>query len=553
MGIREDILRLGLNTVGAIGETAANWAVTALSKSGGDSADSTLGASDEDTTKSNPVPTEKAIDDPKFLAWDPYSIVEQLGYKDKPSPITYGTLKAITYKMPVVQAIIQTRVNQVASFSVPQKDRYSLGFKVKLRDSEREPTKQDKLWMRQCESLVMRTGVTDNPRGRDNFETFLRKLTYDSLLYDAMPIEIVPNRKGTPAEWYAVDASTIRIADQSTLTVDEDDKSAIRYVQIYDGMVIAEYTQEEMYYGVRNPRSDIKLQGYGISELEMMIPTITNLLYAFAWNQNAFSNSAAAKGIINFKGVTNERRIQDFRRQWYTQIAGAANAWKTPITNSEDDLQYINMQTSSRDMEFPAWLDFQLKIACSLYQMDPVELNFSYGNMGQKNSLSGDNNKEKITESKERGLRPLLRSIASMMNQAIIWPMNESFEFAFVGLDAFTRSEMIDINTKRIKSFMMIDEVRAEDDLEPLPDGKGQVILDSTWLQNAQMLEGGGEQEEGGLEEDGGGQGGEPEEEPEEQDDVDYEKVLAQYGDNNDEEEEEPVKKSRSRSWTMEL
>lgn len=555
MGIRDDILRLGLNTVGVIGETAANWAGTALSKSGGDSSDSTLGASDEDTTSSNPVPTEKATDDPKFLAWDPYSIVEQLGYKNKPSPITYATLKSICYKMPVIQAIIQTRVDQVASFATPQKDRYSLGFRVKLRDSEREPTKQDKLWIQQAESLIMRTGVTDNPRGRDNFETFLRKITTDSLRYDQFCTEIVPNRKGTPAEWYAVDATTIRLADSASTTVDEDDLSAIRYVQIYDGMIIAEYTQEEMYFGVRNPNTDIRLQGYGTSEIETLIPAITNLLYAFAWNQNVFQNGTAAKGIINFKGVTNEKRMQDFRRQWYTQISGVKSAWKTPITSSEQGLEYINMQTSARDMEFSAWLDFQIKLSCAHYNMDPAELNFTYGNMGQKSSIGGtDNNKEKITESKERGLRPLLRSIANCMNQSIIWPMNESFEFEFVGLDAYTREDMIKNNQIRVKTTRTIDELRAEDDLEPLPDGKGEIILDPTWLQYAQMKEGGGEGlpgEEGESPAEG--------EEPEENngDDLDYEKILAQYEaeseDEDDDTDDEKVKKSQSRSWEWKL
>lgn len=548
MGIRDSIKQFGLTTLGAIGESVVDWAGSGLTKA--DGSDSTLGGSQEDTTNNNPVPTEKATEDPKFLAWDPYSIVEQLGFKDKPSPITYGTLKAITYKMPVIQAILQTRINQVAGFAVPQKDRYSMGFRVKLRDSERTPTAEDKKWMQQMESLILRTGVTDNPRGRDNFETFLRKLTHDSLLYDAMPVEIVPNRKGEPAEWYAVDGATVRLADSASTHDDEDDESAVRYVQIYDGMIIAEYTQEEMYYGIRNPRSDIKLQGYGISELEMLIPVITNLLYAFAYNQNFFSQGSAAKGILNFKGAVPEKQMQNFRRQWYTQIASVQNAWKTPITNV-DDMQYINMQTSSRDMEFNAWMDFQIKLACSMYSMDPVELNFQYGNMGQKSALTEASNKEKITESKERGLRPLLRAIATMMNQAIIWPINESFEFAFMGLDAYTREDMIDLNVKRGKSTMMIDELRAEDDLEPLPDGKGQVILDPTWMQFAQMKEGVGE----GFGEEGVPEGGEESEESE-GDDMDYEKMLAQYEaeDDEPEKEDEPkVEKSQQRSWSLEI
>ena len=252
----------------------------------------------------------------------------------------------------------------------------------------------------------------------------------------------------------------------------------------------------------------------------------------------------AAKGIINFKGTVPERELQNFRRQWYAQIASVENAWRTPITNSED-LQYINMQASARDMEFNAWMDFLIKVCCSLYAIDPVEVNFKYGNVGQKGGLNEDSNKDKIVESKERGLRPLLRFMSNAFKKNIIWPMNESFEFEFVGLDAHTRDQMIDVNMKRVKSTMTVDELRAEDDLEPLPDGKGEVILDPVWLQNAMAKEGGGEE---GFE--GGGGGFEDEEVGE--GDNNYEKMLAQYEDDGDEEDNDDELSDRERKQKAE-
>lgn len=446
-----------------------------------DGADTTPGGAKADSALTAPVPTDKAGKDPKTLFWDPFAIVEQLGYKDKPSPITYQTLKQMCWKMPIVHAVIQLRINQIASASQPVRDRYQFGWRLKLRDTNAKPTPQDKKWMEQAEALIMRTGVTDNPRGRDSFETFLRKSAFDTLVLDQMCWEIVPNRKGQPAEWYAVDGSTIRLADTGKTTMNEDDDKAIRYVQIYDAMVIAEYTQEEMLFAVRNPRTDIRLYGYGTSELEMLVPSITSLLWAWEYNSRFFSQGSAAKGIINFKGAVPENQLKNFRRHWYQMLSGVENAFRTPITNAEE-LQFINMQTSNRDMEFSNFMDFLIKTVCSMYQMDPIEVNFKYGNSGQKSGMNEANNKEKIMESRERGLRPLLRFIAQNMNKSIIWPMNENFEFEFVGLDAKTRDEVADYNAKRVKATMMIDELRAEDDLPPLPDGAGQVILDPTWM-----------------------------------------------------------------------
>ena len=484
MGMLDNLQRLGW--------TAAQLAASGFQKAAevlaptDDGSDTMPGGGREDTALSNPVPIDKADQDPKALFFDPFAIIEQLGFKDRPSQVTYGTLKAIMWRVPIVQAIVQTRIQQVSAFCRPQHDRYQLGFRLKLREQEKEPSPAERQWMMQMEGIITRTGVTDNPRGRDSFEKFLRKIVWDSLVYDQMCFEVVPNRRGQPAEWYAVDAATIRLADSASTYLNEDLDTAIRYVQIYDGMIIAEYTCDEMCFGIRNPRTDIRLHGYGVSELEMLIPTVTSILYAFDYNQKFFSQGSAAKGIINFKGTVPEKQLQAFRRHWYQMLSGIENAWRTPITNS-DELQYINLQQSSRDMEFNSYMDFLIKIACAIFTIDPAEINFKYGNVGQKGGLQESSNKEKVVESKERGLRPLLRNIAQAINQYIIWPSNEEFEFDFVGLDAKTKDEIADLNMKRVKSFYTVDEIRAEDDLPPLPNGGGELILDPTWLQfNAQ-------------------------------------------------------------------
>lgn len=487
MAWQDRLRNVARNLAGVTAEALTDYADAPLAKGdlafqGDDDQDDAPGGSHPDTAMDNPVPDEQSVDDPKSLFWDPFAIIEQLGYKERPSAVTYGTLKAMCWKTPIIQSVIQTRIQQMASFCQPSKDRYDMGFRVKVRDSTKEPSPEERKWIQQAETLVMRTGVTDNPRGRDTFEKFVRKLMWDSLVYDQMAFEVVPNRRGEPSEWYAVDASTIRLADTASTYLNEDNSEAVRYVQIYDGMIISEYTQEELCFGVRNPRTDIRLFGYGVSEMEMLMNVITAILFGWEYNQKAFSQGSSQKGVLNFKGAIPERQLKAFRRHWYQMISGVENAWRTPITNAEE-LQWISMQNSNKDMEYNAWFDFLIKIACAMYTIDPVEINFKYGNVGQRSGLNEAGNKEKITESKERGLRPLLRFIETNINQYIIWPLNESFEFKFVGLDSKTREEMADLNTKLVKTVRMVDELRAEDNLPPLPDGKGQLILDPTWLQ----------------------------------------------------------------------
>lgn len=523
----------------------------------GEGPESAPGGSAKDTAENTPFPTQQATDDPKTLFWDPFAIVEQLGFKEKPSQISYGTLKAMIWRTPVIHAVIQTRINQMASFARVSRDRYDLGFRVKLRDTKKAPSKAAQKWIDQAHSMILRTGLTDNPRGRDNFEDFLKKTMWDSLVYDQMAFEVVPNRRGQPVEWYAVDASTIRIADTASTFLNEDDEKSTRHVQIYDGMIISEYNQEELCFGVRNPRTDIRLFGYGVSELEMLITTVTAMLFAFEYNQKAFTQGSAQKGILNFKGAVPERELKSFRRHWYQLCAGVENSWRTPITNAED-LQWISMQQNNREMEYSAFYDFLLKIACAMYLIDPVEVNFKYGNSGQKSTLAEAANKDKIIESKERGLRPLLRFMERNINDHVLWPLNEDFEFAFVGLDAKTRSDVADLNTKLVKSTRTVDELRAEDDLEPLPDGKGEVILDPTWLQYVQGKEAA---EQGG---EGGPEGGPPGAAPpgaeggEDDENADLAELLRQQEQEEQdaaesEQEDEETEKSMRRAYVVDL
>lgn len=535
MGIRDRLVTAGRGLVGAAGQAMVGL----------------VEDPEDDLIKADgSVPTEPAEEHEKTLLFDPFSVIEQLGFREKPTRINYGTLKDMVQKVEILNSIIQTRINQVASFAQPSHDRHQLGFRIKLRDSQKEPTKQDKIWIREAEKLIMANGVPEDSRVRNSFETFLRKFIRDSMVMDQACFEIVPNRKGQPAKWYAVDASTIRLADSASTYNKDDPDQTIRYVQIYDGIVINEYTASEMCFGVRNPRTDIRLHGYGVGEVEMLVKTITAMLYGWEYNVAAFRNASVLPGILNFKGSISDKQLKSFRRHWYLMLSGVSNAFKTPITNSEE-LQWLKLKDSNRDMEYSAWYDFLIKIGCSLFQIDPVEVNFKYGNAGQRGGLGESENKEKITESKERGLRPLLRFTASCFNTHIVWPMNEDFELDFVGLDSKTRSDVADINTKLVKTTRTVDELRAEDDLEPLPDGLGEVILDPGWLQNAQQVKASAEEAaagEAGIAGEEGGEGG---------DDPDFTQMFGEF----DEEEkpagaeqgkenpeakpkEEPVKKS---------
>ena len=197
------------------------------------------------------------------------------------------------------------------------------------------------------------------------------------------------------------------------------------------------------------------------------------------------SQGTSAKGILNFKGSVPDSKIDAFRRQWQMTLSGVANSWRTPMTNC-DDLQWVNLSQTNRDMEFSSWMDWLIKVTCAVCQFDPAEINFTYGNSGQTGQMFATPVDQKLKQSKDRGLRPLLDDISQWLNVNLIWRLDPRYKLVFIGLDARSADQAVALGKQKVTFLMTVDELRAEDDLPPLPDGKGECVLDPTWLQFAQ-------------------------------------------------------------------
>lgn len=456
-----------------------------------------FGNEQEQLIKSERAQESKAMID------DPLSIIQSMGFKDKPDSLTYSTLKRMATRNSVISSIIQTRINQVSAFSQPARyTRDGVGFEIKLRDDKAKPSDEQKAVILALEQFIDNCGYEYDP-SRDDFDTFVRKLVRDSLIYDQMTFEIVPDRLGRPSEIYAVDASTVRAAaieakeGEDYITNTTASKTGVKWVQIVDNAVISEFTGSELAFAVRNPRTDVNIQPYGLSELEILVQQVTAHLWAEEYNSRYFSQGGTTKGILNLKGQNVQKEQLDaFRRQWTAQIAGMTGAWKTPVVSVEG-LEYINVSQSNREMEYEMWMNYLINIACAVYQIDPAEINFPNrggAGGGGGGGLDGGGIEDRLKNSKDKGLRPLLRFLESTINRNLVRRFSSEYTFNFVGLNGETEVGRLELSTKQVRTFKTINEVRAENDLDPIENG--DIVLDPTFTnyvmqvkQNEQMEE----------------------------------------------------------------
>lgn len=432
----------------------------------------------------------------KSFVFDPLSAFDgNFGYKEKPLRITSQLLRAMG-RSPIPAAIKGTRVEQIADFSEPQANKYSPGFIIRRKQYGQgdgkpvKPSRNDQKTINWLTDFILNGGEAANAWHGDSFDTFIRKIVPDSMDLDAACFEVVRDRRGMPSEFFAVDAATIRLAE----SFDDDNfdnkrnaaniKTKINgyfpsFVQVYNQEIYAEFYPWELCYGIRNPRTDISVNGYGQSELELLINTITSMLNADAYNANFFKIGSHPKGFLKVSKDFNESRLQEFRQQWQAQMMGVNNAHRIGVLEAEK-MDWISTHVGNADMEFGKFQEYLVRLACAIYKIAPEEIGFESGS-GDKSAMFEGNKAEKLQYSKDKGLKPLLKFIQSFINKYLINPLAPEFEFVYVGLDADTEEKELELLIKK-QSYMTLKETREaaglEGDIDP-----DDIILNTVWAQ----------------------------------------------------------------------
>lgn len=469
-------------------------------------------------------------------------------YKEKESPLSFDLLKEISKSVAPIAAIVNTRIDQVALFTKPS--RYSLdnkGYRVRLKEVDRTPTNDEIEEIKLLEDFIYNCGATTD-RKRDNFETFIRKSLRDSLVLDQWNFEITYKDNGQPYEFFAVDASTIRSASETFEPddiVDEDgevidhptdeDEEDVAFVQIIDGQVRAWFTADEMAHAIRNPRTDVNVQPYGLSEIELIIKQLASYNEAEDYNMRFFRQGGMTKGILNIKedpsGIAGRDSLESFKRQWRTQVTGMTGAWKIPVTQLPGALEFINLQQGNGDIVFEKWINYLINISCAVYKIDPAEINFpNNGGIGGKGNSLFSGEEGKYNQSREKGLVPLLGFVENTINHYIVSTFNNKYTFEFVGINEKSEEQQLANDRDKVGNYMTVNELRQEKGLDELETG--DIILNPYFMQAYQQGGAGG----------GGGFDFDIEDDGDYQDeDVDQEEDIEEEGqeDNQDVQEEQ--------------
>lgn len=402
----------------------------------------------------------------KSVRIDETQINMQGEYWERPSAFSFDSLRMMVDRTPILNAVIMTRVRQVQRFcSVADSGSDAPGFEIRHVDRAHQLTKAEQESISLLQKFVLNCGWEFKPRlrkklHRDTFSQFVAKAVRDSLTLDSCGVELEWKRdkqKGIDG-FYAVDGSTIRLCAESGYRGDEE----IFALQLVQGQICTAYTYDDLIYEPRNPRSDVNAAGYGLSETELLVRVVTGYLNAMTYNIEGFDNNSIPKGMLHLVGNYGDADLRAFKRYWSAMVKGISNAWTLPVMVSKDEgakASFERFGVEFNEMYFSKWMTFLTSIICALYGMSPAEINFDSFSGGNTSPLAGSDTEEKLTASKDSGLRPILSYLQNLMSDYVIGDFSDKYVLRFTGLDP----EDADKKHEKKKLILTWDEMRAEE------------------------------------------------------------------------------------------
>ena len=393
------------------------------------------------------------------------------GFKDSKGILSFEVLRRMG-NIHIIRSIVNTRIEQIQNFLHFSEDDQKEGFTIRkktslFKEEKKEISSVEKKKIEEIVEFLMNSGFNEKWDNIDDFQTFVRKIAFDSLTLDQLAFEVVRDKGWNIKKYRAVDASLIRFLD----SVDPKQRERLedyrfkgylpRFCMTWDEQILINPTTKEpiLYYpwelgfGIRNKSSDIRKNGYGTSELEILVELITGVLWSIQYNMNNFSIGSTPKGFINVKNANiSDSNLNEFRQAWSQMMTGVRNAKRTPIINGID-LEWIDLDKSNREMEYQEWAQFLVIMVCSVYRIDPSELGFSFKNQAQL--FGQDGQKARLQHSREKGLKPILIFLENIITKYIVSEIDEDYEFVFTGIEVEDEETQVNLDKTKLESGMV--------------------------------------------------------------------------------------------------
>ncbi len=268
------------------------------------------------------------------------------------------------------------------------------------------------------------------------------------------PWEVVRDRSTRPVEVWPRDPQTVE--------AERDSSGRARFRVIpRDGATSYTVEPENMLY-VRGFTLPGALRG--LSPISYARETIGEGIAAQQFGAKFFGQGAYAGGVIQFPGEATTAQVDEFIAMWKQHHQGVQNAHQPGVLTGGAQWQQVSIPP--QDAQFIESRKFTRSEIAGMFRVPPHKI-------GDLERATFSNIEQQSIEYVVDSLRPWLVRLESAMNALL--PTGQFVKWNVEGLlrgDTLARYQAY--TQARTAGWMNVDEIRALEDLNPVPDGQGQ-------------------------------------------------------------------------------
>ena len=415
--------------------------------------------------------------------------------------ISMETLRMVRERAPMLQAIHNARDAQVRRMSVRWSGRRGdVGWRVVHKDHyelDAKPPDGFDPWVKRFEKLLEAPAPT---YGLTSTSPLLGMLEEDLLtlnrpvtevLYSALDKRRVVGFRPVDAalvwptqlwiekwvsdhpDWYGPWSPAALTEDDALdllSTQMELDLRTAEYCLVRDGIVEQTYDRHQLLVAPSMNRTDINLNGYWPSKVEMALEIILTFINTWDYNASFFTRGMMAEFILGVTGNVHDDDVDAFADMLRDATQGVKRAWQPPIMPLPEGgaIEKIDLKPANREMMYEVFQSLQIALAAAIYRMDPSTVNARPWDAGGGSRLGGDGGRGmEIALAKEEGLQGDLQHLAEAVFTPLARRCHPDLRVVFEYGD-FDPQKEASIYEVRARTSITRNEVRLAEGLEPM-------------------------------------------------------------------------------------
>jgi len=390
------------------------------------------------------------------------------GMIQKTEGIPYPILRKIARNFILHGMVMRLRASQIRKFSFRSEAKDKPGFKVKMRDLRRAPTKVEQKLIDECEQWLFQTGRRDFEGAtmrKDKLPQMSDKMVRDLLTIDRIATSLRFDRTGEIVDFASIDGATIIPVNPYD---GFDGDRSIEYVQEINGQVVEKFHHGELIVDWMYKTSEIDHQYFGWTAIEESFKEIMSTINALKYNSGNFTTNRTPKGFFSTAEEVDQQVLNDLEERFAALFNGADSAWRSPFFAGVQDLRWNPIQQSNRDMEFSGYMNMLFSLYLAVQGVDPAELGLRFNESASLINNSGGQAAQS-DRSRERGVVDILEFKARHLTEILERTKKyKDLEVSHTGLEIVDKTVELQNIQQQQSTLYSTDQLRALRDEEPL-------------------------------------------------------------------------------------